>query len=341
MEIRIKDKILNIPIIQGGMGIGVSKGLLAGKVAQNGGAGTLSFVNCGYCEDDFYIDKISANKRAFLKELKIAKDISKGSGMILVNIMNVVNKFKDYIVFLNNTDVDGIVVGAGLPLDLPKYVGEDKIIAPVISSARALNIISKKWQKLNRKPDFVVFEGPEAGGHLGFKEDELQIDVFEELKKILDVTKDIPVFIGGGFGTAEKIKLALSHGATGVQIGTGFLFTEEANLDKKVKSKLLKLKNMGKIECSILNSPVGLLARGLNTTFVNKVKQERVMSNHCIDCIKTCKKSQTQYCINDALINAIKGDMENGLFFCGTDIDNFHEVISVDKYMDLLRSGYE
>lgn len=336
MPIKIKNKLIDIPIIQGAMAIGMSTPMLAGKVARRGGVGTLSMVNPGYDEEDFMKNPFEANKRAYLKDLKNARKISEGKGIILTNLMNVVNRYEDYLDFLNTTEVDGIVVGAGLPLDLPRHISEDKIIAPIVSSERALRIILKKWDRFNRRPDLIILEGPKAGGHLGFKKEELGMDILDELEKILKISRDIPVFVGGGFGNPIDIQRALEKGASGVQIGTGFLFTEESGLPLDVKLKILEEKESHSMKNTILESPVGLLARGMENNLVKKMKNEKIPPTHCMACIKTCKKMETNYCISDALINAVRGNLERGLFFCGSDIDRIDKVLSVDEYIDFL-----
>lgn len=348
MSILIKHKKMTIPIVQGGMGIGISMGELAGEVAKQGGMGTISFVNCGYKEKDFYKNPIEANKRAFVKNLKKAQEISNGNGIIIVNLMHVINNFTEYLNFINTTKIDGVVVGAGLPLELPKYIDKEKIIAPIISSARALKILMKKWIKnFNRRPDFIIFEGPKAGGHLGFKKEELNIDIQKELREIIKIKeefeeKHIPLFIGGGFGSKKAIDWALENGADGVQIGTGFLFTNESGMEKNAKIKLLEMSQKKLINNEIIQSPVGLFARSLNTKFVEKVKSERVSSSKCINCISTCNPSNTPYCINEALIRAVKGDLNEGLYFSGTDIENIDKVVSVEEYIsNLIGDDYE
>lgn len=345
MLIKIKDKIMSIPIVQGGMGIGISMGKLAGAVAREGGIGTISFVNCGYEDENFYKNPKEANKNSFINQVKTAKDIAKGKGIIMVNIMHVVNNLEEYLQFINTTDVDGVVIGAGLPLEAPKYISKEKILAPIVSSARALNLIMKKWiRNFDRLPDFIVFEGPKAGGHLGFKREDFGINMFDELKKIIDVKKQfeknsIPVFIGGGFGTKDALGKALDSGASGVQIGTGFLFTEESSMEKNTKQRLLELQKEQKIKVDVLQSPVGLPARGMNTKFVLKTKIGRIPSKHCINCISTCNPKTTPYCINEALIRAVKGDLENGLFFAGDDIENIDKIVSVKEYISGLLGG--
>ncbi|MDY3006945.1 nitronate monooxygenase family protein [Anaerococcus porci] len=336
MNIKIKNKYINIPIIQGAMAIGMSNKSLVAAVANRAGIGTLSMVNPGYAQEDFMKNPFEANKRAFIEDLKFAREKSNGRGLILTNLMHVVERFNEYLEFLNSTDVDGVVVGAGLPLELPKYISEEKIIGPIVSSERALKIIMKKWVKYKRKPDLIILEGPKAGGHLGFKREDLKINILDELKKIIKLSEEIPVFVGGGFGSPQAMKKALKMGASGVQIGTGFLFTEESGMPKSTKEKLLKEINNGNLKNVILESPVGLLARGIENKLVKRMKSEKIPPKRCISCIKTCKRKDTNYCISEALINAVKGDIDNGLFFAGTDVENIEKVRSVDDYIDWL-----
>ncbi len=338
--IAIKNKKMSIPVVQGGMGVGISLGRLAGTVAFFGGMGTISFVNIGYREPDFLKNPIEANKRAFLKEIEIARKKSEDKGIILVNIMNVVNHLEEYLEFINGTDIDGVVIGAGLPMEMPKYIDESKIIAPIVSSSRALKFIAKRWWKNEKRlPDFIVLEGPKAGGHLGFKKENLDVDILDELQEVIKVKSDfeknhIPVFVGGGFGKRENFKKALERGADGVQIGTRFLFTEESNLDVEAKKRLLK--NKRKYPVEILISPVGMNARGIRNEFIEEVRRHRIASTHCINCISTCTPSTTPYCISDALINAVRGNFESGLYFSGTDIEDIDEIVRVEEYLKTL-----
>lgn len=254
--------------------------------------------------------------------------------------MNVVNYLEEYLEFINSTDIDGVVMGAGLPMELPKYVCESKIIAPVVSSARALKLLVKRWLKNeNRLPDFIVLEGPKAGGHLGFKKENLDSNILEELKEVIRVKsyfekEHIPIFVGGGFGNRENLKRAVGAGADGVQIGTRFLFTEESELDDRAKERLLK--NRAKYPVEILISPVGMNARGIRNEFIEEVRKYRVPSKHCINCISTCTPSTTPYCISDALINAVKGNFDRGLYFAGTDIEDVEKVVKVEDYLKTL-----
>jgi NAD(P)H-dependent flavin oxidoreductase YrpB (nitropropane dioxygenase family) len=169
MEVMIRDKKLDIPLIQGGMGVGISMGKLAGAVAAEGGMGTISAAGIGFREPDFDTDFPGANARALKKEIALAKSISKGRGIIAVNIMTAMNYFEESVRAAVEGGADAIVSGAGLPKNLPQYTkGSDVMIAPVVSSARAASVICRLWDRhYDVVPDFVIIEGSEAGGHLG------------------------------------------------------------------------------------------------------------------------------------------------------------------------------
>ena len=217
MKLKIKDKIVQYPIIQGAMGVGISLGGLSGAVAKEGAMGTISMVGIGYNEEDYYENPLEANKRAFKKELEKARNISKGRGLIGVNIMVVLNKYEELVKLAVDGNVDFIISGAGLPLNLPGLVeDEDILLCPIVSSARALKLINKVWRKkYNRLPDFVVLEGSKAGGHLGFKKEEIEtgksleeltvevLEYLEELKK--ETGKQIPLFEIGRASCRERV----------------------------------------------------------------------------------------------------------------------------------------
>ncbi|MDO5719090.1 MAG: nitronate monooxygenase, partial [Tissierellia bacterium] len=301
MSIKINGKELKIPIIQGGMGIGVSLGNLAGNVSKTGAMGTISFVNPGYREDDFKNNSFNANLRAFEKEVKIARNICGKENLLAVNIMQAATKSEKYIEFAGKSDIDAVVVGAGLPLELPKLVGEDKAIAPIISSARAFELISRNWKKkYSRLPDFTIFEGPDAGGHLGFKDINKSFDFWKELKEILKVRDKyqeikgsrIYVFAAGGFADHKSFKKALKNNADGIQAGTAFLMTNESGFSMDIKRKILenseKMKKENKESILIIKSPVGMPARAVSTPFLKEVESGRIPSKRCINCLTHC-----------------------------------------------------
>lgn len=339
---------LKYPIIQGGMGIGISLGNLAGAVAQNGGVGVISIVDIGYKEEDFYTNCIEANKRAFKKELQKARQISKGNGIIAVNIMRAVNNFEEYVKYAVGEKIDAIIVGAGLPLNLPEFVrGSDVMIAPIVSSLRALRLIITRWKNNYGKfPDFIVVEGTKAGGHLGFSKDEIDdekfsienitVQIANYLKSNQDMIGKIPFFSAGGIDSPKKIREIINFGANGVQIATPFILTDECDASSEYKKVI---QNSSKEDLRIIKSPVGLLGRAVNTPFLKKINEGRISPKKCINCISSCNPKETLYCITEALISAVKGDYENGLFFCGANGGNKKKITSVKEVLEELTQG--
>ena len=338
MQIRLKNKDI-IPIIQGGMGVGVSLSNLAGEVALNNGIGTISAVNVGYREKDFYKDPLGSNLNALKNEIKKAKEISKGNGLIAVNIMTVLNDFDDLVKTASNEKVDLIICGAGLPLNLPKLVDENILIAPIVSSARAFNLIAKTWlKKYNRLPDIVIVEGPLAGGHLGFKEKDLNLELSEIVKEVKESVeifeneygKKIYIFAAGGIRNKFDRESVISSGADGIQVGTPFIATHQCDVSVAFKETII---NSSDNDIKIIQSPVGMIARAIDNDFIKKTKN-RIPSRRCINCIKTCNPSTTPYCIKDALNDSAKGDM--GLVFSGSNIDEINSLKEVKEVIDSL-----
>jgi len=346
-EMKIGKFSLKYPIIQGGMGIGISLGNLAGSVAREGGVGVISMVDIGYEEKDFYTNTIEANKRAFRKELQKAREIAKGSGIIAVNIMRAINNFEEYVKVAAEEKIDAIIVGAGLPINLPELVkGSDVMIAPIVSSARALRLIITKWKNsYQRLPDFIVVEGPRAGGHLGFSKEEVEDEqfsiqnitkqVFEYLKSNESIIGKIPFFSAGGINSPEDVNEIISLGADGVQAATPFILTNECDASDGYKKVI---QQSTKDDLRIMKSPVGLIGRAVNTPFLQKISLGRIAPTRCIDCIQACNPKTTIYCITEALINAVRGDYENGLFFCGANAGNGKEIKSVKEVIEELVS---
>ncbi|MDL2310666.1 nitronate monooxygenase family protein [Peptostreptococcaceae bacterium OttesenSCG-928-C18] len=350
MPVKIGSKGLDIPVIQGGMGVGVSLGKLAGSVAKEGAMGTISMVNIGYKEKDFYKNKLQANVRAFNKEFSKAREISAGKGIIATNIMAALTDYKDLVKEAVKSKVDAIVVGAGLPLNLPELVGtKDILIAPIISSVRALSVVVKSWmRKYERVPDFVVLEGKGAGGHLGFDEEEISVNKIslEKLtKEVVSYLKDlkekigykIPLFVGGSFFDGNDLNMVREWGAEGIQMGTRFIATEESDVGDKFKNIIV---NSSKEDISLLHSPVGMPARAIKTPLLKKIKKGRIPSKRCINCLTPCNPKTTDFCISDALISAAYGDVENGLFFSGSLAHRVKEITTVGKIFEEIKSQW-
>lgn len=337
------------PIIQGGMGVGISLSRLAGNVAKEGGIGIISTAQIGFEEDDFYTDPVNANLRAIEKHLKKAKEISE-NGIVGVNIMVASQNYKEYVIGAAKSGADVIISGAGLPISLPEYVKEfDTKIAPIVSSVKAANVILKMWdRKYHRTADFLVIEGPKAGGHLGFSMDELEDiehwDYEEEIKKIIDCKKSyeekyqmkIPVIVAGGIFDHKDIIHCLSLGADGVQIASRFVVTEECDASQAYKNAYLNAK---KEDIEIVISPVGMPGRAIHNKFLERIKTEREKIDRCLRCIVSCNPSSTPYCITKALIHAVKGNIDNALLFCGAEVYRLKEMTTVKKLMRELVMG--
>ncbi len=332
-----------IPLILGGMGIGVSGWNLASSITKNGGIGVLSGVNLGYREDDFYTNSFEANKRAIIKEIKKAKEEC-NNGIIGINFMVAMNKYKEYVKIAVEAGVDIIVSGAGLPLELPEASkGYDTKLIPIVSSAKAARIITKVWdKKYDKIPDAVVVEGIKAGGHLGFKKKDLNEENFdfqktlEETKKVLEkyekkYGKEIPLIAAGGIYNKEDVEKILEMGYDGVQMSTRFVTTEECDADFNFKNEFI---NSQKEDINIMDSPVGLPGRAINNEFLKNVEEGmKPKIKKCINCIKKCNYKDTKFCISQALINSVEGNIDQGLVFSG---ENAYKSKRIEKVKDII-----
>ena len=344
--IQIRNKVLSVPILQGGMGVGVSLGGLAGAVAACGGLGCISTADIGYKEADFYENPFEANLRAITKEIEKAKAYAKGKGMVAINAMVATRQYADAVKQAVKAGVDAVVSGAGLPLNLPEYVGDaDVAISPIVSSARATRIILEYWKKhYNRGADFIVIEGPEAGGHLGYEEEKLlegrckKVD--DILAEVLEAKKpyeeyyghSIPVFVAGGVFDHADLEKYVGLGASGIQIATRFIATHECDATDAFKDIIIKA---GAEDAKIIHSPVGMPGRALNTPLIKRLEEVgRIPIKHCVGCIKSCKMMDGIYCITDALISAVNGNLEDGLFFCGSNVGRIDRMMHVCELID-------
>lgn len=330
-----------VPIIQGGMGIGVSLHKLAAAVAAEGGIGIISGAQPGFAEPDFIKNTLGANLRALKNEIRLAKEKCK-NGIIGVNLMVATNGYAEYVKAAIEAKADLIISGAGLPLELPKLTqGSDIKIAPIVSSAKAISVICKMWEKrYNATPDMVIVEGPEAGGHLGFsKNDELlnkpsaleQIVV--EVKQALNTfeskyNKSIPVIAAGGIFDGKDIAKFLSLGASGVQMATRFVATDECDADENYKKAYVDAK---KEDIQIVVSPVGMPGRAIRNKFIEKVEGGSQKVKCLYNCLKPCDPKSTPYCISEALINAREGNIDDGLIFCGSNVYRIDKIVPVKE----------
>ncbi|MCD8028404.1 MAG: nitronate monooxygenase family protein [Erysipelotrichaceae bacterium] len=326
--IRIQNKQIQIPIIQGGMGVGVSLSSLAGNVALCGVMCVISAAHPGYDRLDFRKNQVKANIEALKYHIQRAKEIACQRGMVAVNIMVAGNHYKEYV---------------------QASIDEGKtLLAPIVSSGRAMKLILKIWDKRYQyTPDFVVIEGSDAGGHLGFKKEELFNKTCESLQKILDdvqneinpyeekFQKHIPIFVAGGIDSGKKIAEFMKLKATGVQIATPFIATYECDAHQNFKDAIIHA-NASDIE--IVKSPTGFPGRAIVNDFVRKTRARgNITMKNCLHCMISCTPEDTPYCISEALIQSVKGNVNNGLIFVGSQAARIksmkHVSDVIDEYM--------
>lgn len=327
-NLKIGDKIARIPLIQGGMGVGVSLGRLAGTIAKEGGIGIISTAQIGYRENDFDSDPAAANLRAIESEMKKARAISP-DGIIGYNVMTALRENAAHVRAAVKAGADLIISGAGLPVELPLFTeGSKTKIAPIVSTDKSANVILKYWdRKYKRTADLVVIEGPKAGGHLGFRREEIDFytdDVYSrEIGKIIETVKkygekygvEIPVVVAGGIYDSGDVRRIMNLGADGVQVATRFVTTEECDADIRYKEAYI---HATKEDIRIVKSPVGMPGRAIMNRLMERVMNgEKIPHSPCHGCLAKCSPSDIPYCITDGLINAVRGNVENGLLFCG------------------------
>lgn len=359
-SVLLQDKILEIPIIQGGMGVGISLSNLAGNVMKEGAMGVISAAHPGYQKEGFRSDNKQANCEAIVEEVAKAREISQGRGLLGINIMVASRDYAAYVKAAVQAKVDAIISGAGLPLELPSLVGSNNILlAPIVSSGKAMRLIAKMWDRRHQAtPDFVVIEGSEAGGHLGFKKEDLLANTCQPLEEILkDVQeelipyrekyeKDIPVFVAGGIYDGQDIAHFIKLGANGVQMGTRFIATKECDASEAFKQAVIHSKQE---DIQIVQSPTGFPGRGLWNIFMKNNKERgNVCIKNCYHCMLPCTPSDTPYCISEALIQSVKGNIDHGLVFVGSNAWRLQGMTTVKELLQELTTqanqaleGYE
>ena len=351
----IGDLVARVPVIQGGMGVGISLSGLASAVANAGGIGVIATAGIGMLEPDFSTNFSLANRRALQKEIRKARKMTKG--IIGVNIMVALTDFYNLVKVAVEEGVDLVLMGAGLPLRKLQMLLPDKLrdinakIVPIVSSSRAAKVIFQYWQKnYNYVPDAVVVEGPLAGGHLGFKREQID-DPDCALEKILpDVIatikpfeqyfhKNIPVIAAGGIYTGADIYKFMQLGAQGVQMATRFVATYECDASIKFKETYIKSK---KDDLVIIDSPVGLPGRAIRNKFLEEVSSGVRKPFKCPwKCLRTCNFKKAPYCIALALTNAQQGKLEDGFAFAGANAYRADKIISVKELMATLTEEYK
>ena len=346
----IGDLKIPVPIIQGGMGIGISLSGLASSVANMGGVGVISAVGIGYINRNVNISLKLNHIDAIREEIRKARELT--VGVLGVNIMSVLTNFSDLVKASVEEGIDIIFSGAGLPLDLPKYLG-DKIktkLVPIVSSARAASIICNKWmQNYNYLPDALVVEGPKAGGHLGFKPNEIFNEKFSLenlISEVLQITseikkkykKEIPVIAAGGIYSGDDMYKIMQQGAAAVQLGTRFVATKECDASDEFKNAFIKANDE---DIKIIKSPVGMPGRTIFNQFLNDVNEGKKKPIKCIyHCIKSCNPKTTSYCISEALLAAYKGNLNDGFAFTGSNAGKIKEISTVSKVFNEITEEY-
>ncbi len=335
-----------IPVIQGGMGVGISLHRLAGAVAAEGGIGIISTAQIGFREPGFDADPIGTNLKAIASEIGKARELAEG-GIIGVNIMVATRNYEEYVRAAVEAGADLIISGAGLPMNLPMLAGDSgAMLAPIVSSLKSAQVIFKYWlKKYDRVPNLVIIEGPRAGGHLGFSRELLEqylsgkLDYDEEIKRIVDFVKqcakerctEIPVAVAGGIYTREDAEHAVALGADGVQMATRFVTTYECDAHDAYKQAYIEAQES---DICLVNSPVGMPGRAIRNAFLERAGKGQIPHGKCHLCVSTCKPAQTPYCITDALVSAAEGKLEDALLFCGT---NAYRAKGLEHVRDIMR----
>jgi nitronate monooxygenase len=345
-------------IIQGGMGLGISWDKLAGTVSLHGALGVVSSVGTGYYQNKEYSKKNIKdkpwtqgnfyNKEALTAIIKNARKIC-GDKPLGCNVLYASNDYGRIVEDACEAGADIIITGAGIPTSMPKFTQNypDVAIVPIVSSARALKLICKKWKKYNRLPDAVIVEGPLSGGHQGFNYEQCFMDEFQLesiVPSIIEEAKNwgsMPVIAAGGIWDKNDIDKYITMGCAGVQMGTRFLGTYECDASDVFKDVII---NSTKETIKLQKSPVGLPARAVVTHLQKSVIEKTAPKVSCIsNCVAPCKSGieakVVGYCIADRLADAYKGEENTGLFFTGSNGYRVDKLYSVKDILDRLTNG--
>ncbi len=357
--LKIGKYIIEKPIVQGGMGVGISWDQLAGNVSKEGGLGIVSAVGTGYYNNKAFSHKLVADRPLDVQNfysrdgLKAIYDNARkicGDKPLGVNILYAINDYGRVVRDACEIGFDIIITGAGLPTNMPEFTEgyPDVALVPIVSSPKALKIINKRWQKrYNRLPDAVILEGPKSGGHQGFTYEQCAMEENQLENLVKPVVEeaalwgDIPVIAAGGVWDKNDIDQMISLGASGVQMGTRFIGTKECDAHANFKKVLLDAKEEDII---LMKSPVGYPARGVRTNLTSLVETRTGPDIKCIsNCVAPCNRGveakEVGFCIADRLSDAYEGNIELGLFFSGTNGYRLTELVSVKELMVKLTEG--
>jgi len=349
-ELNISGLIIPVPIIQGWMGVGISLSGLASAVADEGGVGVISAAGLGMLYKTHSSDYLA--NCIFGLQQEIRKSRQKTNGILGVNIMVALTNYEDLVRTSIEEGIDIIISGAGLPLDLPKFLtpGCKTRLVPIVSSGRAAALICNKWlANYNYLPDAVIVEGPKAGGHLGFKLEQIFDENYALEKLIPEVVaavnpigmlngKEIPVIAAGGIYFGSDIVKILRLGASGVQMGTRFVTTDECDASAEFKQAYL---DATKEDVTIIKSPVGMPGRAIKSPFLEEVLAGKRQPKTCpVNCIRTCDISTAPYCIIASLTSALRGNFRRGYAFAGSNVWRTNKIIPVKELMDTIKQEY-
>lgn len=347
-KLNIGNLSIQVPIIQGGMGVGISLSGLASAVANEGGVGVISAAGLGLLYKNLSKNYLEASILGLKEELRKAREKTKG--VIGVNVMVALSNFADLAKTAIAEKADIIFAGAGMPLNLPSFLQKDSVtkLVPIVSSGRAAKLICEKWKTIyNYLPDALVVEGPKAGGHLGFQNEQINDEHYklenilpEVLAEVREIeakyNQKIPVIVAGGIYTGDDIRNFMEMGADGVQMGTRFVTTTECDASEGFKQTYI---NAHEEDIQIIKSPVGMPGRAIFSNFIQKIKDGQKQPKVCpFHCIKTCDISKSPYCIILALYNAFRGNMEDGYAFAGS---NAFKATSITSVKETFRSLIE
>jgi len=349
-SLKIGNLVIAVPVIQGGMGVGISLSGLASAVANEGGVGIISSAGLGLLYKNFSANYLEASIAGLKEEIRKAREKTKG--IIGVNVMVAMTNFTDMVKTAIAEKVDILIAGAGLPLDMPSFLkkGSKTKLIPIVSSARAVRIICEKWKtNYNYLPDAVIVEGPKAGGHLGFKEEQINDSNYKLEKLVPEIVSElklfeerfnqpIPLIAAGGIYTGKDIHDILLLGASGVQMGTRFVTTTECDASLAFKQTYIDAEEE---DIEIIKSPVGMPGRAILSSFIEKVREGKKQPKKCpFKCIRTCDISKSPYCIIVALISAFKGNFEHGYAFAGSNAFRATGIFSVKEVFQSLLQEY-
>ncbi len=337
-----------VPLIQGGMGVRISASRLAGAVAANGGVGTIATVGIGHSSSHFDgTNLFEANAKSLADELRLAREAAP-EGIISANCMVALTDYNSLVRAAAENGVDIIASGAGLPLRLPELTSDHPRVAlvPIVSSLKAARVIVKSWGKKHKRlPDAIVVEEPgTAGGHLGARlEDvdspDLKLErVVPEIVEYLrtGVKADIPVIAAGGIWDRSDVDRAFSLGASGVQMATRFVCTHECDAPDTFKQAYL---DATEADVAVTMSPAGLPGRVLRNAFLRAVENGTHAPDKCFaNCLGYCsyRAEKAPFCIATALVNAQRGNVDDGLIFCGSNVHRSFEIVHVKDLIDEL-----